>query len=167
MIGSNTANTVQGALFIRATSSDYSTFAGGITEAEFETAFPAATAQHGNASGGVEITEAAANGYQDASGNTINNYSDTPIPLVLSGISETEYDSIITNFQNVQVDVAIKRSVCGANSLGDGYVFRDFNFHIGRGITINGNVVYPVTLQKIYPAKISNQVVQKFDIAAT
>ena len=156
---------VQGAFFLRATTDDSATFAGGITEAEFETAFPTATAQYSDNADGQEFTGAPTGSYINANGDTVSVYTEKTVTIGLTGLTETEETTIIA-LQNTQVDVAIKDSCGGENDLGNGKVYRDYNLHIGSTEIIGGIKTLPLTLTKKYDSKCEFTVNQTFNIAA-
>lgn len=165
MIGGN-ARVLVGDAFIRAATADYDTFDPGITEANFETAFPDATTGYKDGSGEAEYTSAPSATYRAGDGNNVSPMTQMPGVLRLTGLTKTELKAFIDAHINEQVDVCIKNDCGGANGLGEGVIFRDVNIWGGHMFTRNGVVGYEVQWDKLYPAACSYQKIQEFDIVA-
>lgn len=165
MIGS-TARSFIGDAFIRVATSDFDTFDADITEADFETAMPAATTSYADGSGEAEYTSAPSATYRSGSGDNVSPMTQMPGSLRLTGQTKAELKTFIDGFINKQVDITIKNDCGGANGLGEGVIFRNVNIWGGHIYMRNGVAVYEIQWDKLFPTKCSYKYIQEFDIKA-
>ena len=166
MPGKVNASVVQGAFHLRGVTADHTDFDAGLTAAEFETAFPAATTKYFDNADGQEFTEAPAGTYVNAQGDSVSLLSELPVAFGITGLTKAEYKTLVA-LSGSQQDICIYKTCGGLSSLGEGIVYRDRNIHVGAMKTVGGVSIVMITTSKKFEAVCTDTFNQRFDITAT
>ena len=155
----------QGEIYIRAAADDSTDFASGITAADFETAFPAATTKYSDSADGTELPGSASGEYTSANGIKVNPYTETGFSISLTDLTSAQ-KTALKALVGASVDICVKNSINGANDLGNGEVFRGYNLHSARNRTLGGIITFVITVDRKFPADKEDEINQEFDIIA-
>ena len=120
-----------------------------------------------NANGEIELTEAVSGSYREGQGSNIVVSKTSANTLSVVGFTPAQYETFLSTYEKVDVDMFIYNTCGGANGLGTGVCIRNKNISIMQMHTVNGVSKFDIVWDKIYDATCSEEEQELFDIAAT